>query len=98
MRLWSLQHSPQTCAAVYRMAHQLVQAGVQADLPSVYRHFHALDRLTAAGLWLVVHMTYAQRVRLDGVALAAEDFKASPEGHRWCAEYGAGLRRLPGAE
>jgi phosphoketolase len=76
-----LQHSPQTCAAVYRMAHQLVQAGVQADLPSVYRHFYALDRLTAAGLWLVVHMTYAQRVRLDGVALAAEDFKASPEGH-----------------
>lgn len=76
-----LQHSPQTCAAVYRMAHQLVQAGLQADLPSVYRHFHALDRLTAAGLWLVVHMTYAQRVRLDGVALVAEDFKVSPEGH-----------------
>lgn len=76
-----LQHSSQTCAAVYRMAHQLVQAGVQADLPSVYRHFHALDRLTAAGLWLVVHMTYAQRVRLDGVALAAEDFKVSPEGY-----------------
>ncbi|WP_339079606.1 xylulose 5-phosphate 3-epimerase [Pseudomonas sp. TMP9] len=76
-----LQHSPQTCAAVYRMAHQLVQAGLQADLASVYRHFHALDRLTAAGLWLVVHMTYAQRVRLDGVALAAEDFKVTPEGH-----------------
>ncbi|WP_339904333.1 xylulose 5-phosphate 3-epimerase [Pseudomonas guineae] len=76
-----LQHSPQTCAAVYRMAHQLVQAGSQADLASVYRHFHALDRLTAAGLWLVVHMTYAQRVRLDGVALAAEDFKVTPEGH-----------------
>lgn len=76
-----LQHSPQTCAAVYRMAHQLVQAGLQADLASVYRHFHALDRLTSAGLWLVVHMTYAQRVRLDGAALAAEDFKVTPEGH-----------------
>lgn len=76
-----LQHSPQTCAAVYRMAHQLVQAGLQVDLASVYRHFHALDRLSAAGMWLVVHMTYAQRVRLDGVALVAEDFKASPEGH-----------------
>lgn len=76
-----LQHSPQTCAAVYRLAHQLVQSGVQANLPSVYRHFLALDRLTAAGLWLVVHMTYAQRVRLDGVALAADDFKVTPEGH-----------------
>jgi phosphoketolase len=76
-----LQHSPQTCAAVYRMAHQLVQAGLQVDLACVYRHFHALDRLCAAGMWLVVHMTYAQRVRLDGVALAAKDFKVSPEGH-----------------
>ena len=76
-----LQHSPQTCAAVYRMAQQLVQAGVQPDLASVYRHLRALDRLTAAGLWLVVHMTYAQRVRLDGTALAAADFKPVPEGH-----------------
>jgi phosphoketolase len=76
-----LQHSPQTCAAVYRLAQQLVQAGVQPDLASVYRHLRALDRLTAAGLWLVVHMTYAQRVRLDGTALAAADFKAVPEGH-----------------
>ncbi|PTS83690.1 xylulose 5-phosphate 3-epimerase [Pseudomonas sp. HMWF032] len=76
-----LQHSPQTCAAVYRLAHQLVQAGQQADLATVYRHFHALDRLTAAGLWLVVHMTYALRVRLDGEELAAGDFKITPEGH-----------------
>lgn len=76
-----LQHSPQTCAAVYRLAHQLVQAGLQPDLASVYRLFGALDRLSAAGLWLVAHMTYAQRVRLDGSSLEAEDFKAKPEGH-----------------
>ena len=76
-----LQHSPQTCAAVYRLAHQLVQAGLQPDLASVYRLLGALDRLSAAGLWLVAHMTYAQRVRLDGSSLAAEDFKAKPEGH-----------------
>jgi phosphoketolase len=76
-----LQHSPQTCAAVYRLAHQLVQMGLQADLASVYQHFYALDRLSAAGLWLVVHMTYAQRVRVDGTPLAAEDFKPTPEGH-----------------
>ena len=76
-----LQHSPQTCAAVYRLAHQLVQAELQPDLASVYRLFAALDRLSAAGLWLVAHMTYAQRVRLDGSSLAPEDFKTSPEGH-----------------
>ncbi|MDP3364414.1 MAG: xylulose 5-phosphate 3-epimerase, partial [Pseudomonas sp.] len=76
-----IQHSPQTSAAVFRLAHQLVQSGLQPDLPSVYRLFRALDTLTAAGLWLVVHMTYAQRVRLDGQPLQAEDFKPVPEGH-----------------
>lgn len=76
-----IQHSLQTSAAVFRLAHQLVQSGLQPDLPSVYRLFRALDSLTAAGLWLVVHMTYAQRVRLDGQPLQAEDFKPVPEGH-----------------
>nr|WP_298143716.1 xylulose 5-phosphate 3-epimerase [uncultured Pseudomonas sp.] len=76
-----VQHSPQTCAAVFRLAHQLVQGGLQSNLASVYRLFRALDRLSTAGLWLVVHMTYAQRVRLDGSELAAEDFKRKPEGH-----------------
>ncbi|VXB72406.1 Phosphoketolase [Pseudomonas sp. 8AS] len=76
-----VQHSPATQAAVYRLAHQLVQAGRQPDLASVYRFLRALDRLNAAGLWLVVHMTYARRVRVDGTALSAEDFKAQPEGH-----------------
>lgn len=76
-----VQHSPQSAAAVYRLAHQLVQSGRQPDLPSVYRLLRALDVLTAAGLWLVVHMTYAQRVRLDGEPLQPEDFKKTPEGH-----------------
>ena len=76
-----LQHSVQTQAAVFRVAHQLVQYGRQPDLASVYRLFGALDRLTCAGLWLVAHMTYARRVRLDGAPLQPEDFKAQPEGH-----------------
>lgn len=76
-----VQHSSQTRAAVFRLAHQLVQNGMQPDLPSVYRLLRALDSLTAAGLWLVVHMTYAQRVRLDGQPLQADDFKPVPEGH-----------------
>lgn len=76
-----VQHSPATQAAVFRLAHQLVQGGRQPDLASVYRFFWALDRLNAAGLWLVVHMTYARRVRLDGTALQTEDFKVQPEGH-----------------
>ncbi len=75
------KHSLETQAAVFRLAHQLVQAGLQADLASVYRMLQAIDRIGSAGLWLVVHMTYAQRVRLDGSALGAADFKRAPEGH-----------------
>ena len=74
-------HSDETRAAAFRMAHQLVQAGLQPDLASVYRLLQGLDRLSAAGLWLVVHMTYARRVRLDGAPLGEDDFKAQPEGH-----------------
>ncbi|MFT0211010.1 xylulose 5-phosphate 3-epimerase [Pseudomonas sp. F1_0610] len=76
-----IQHNAETQAAVYRLAHQLVQAKVQPDLASVYKIFTALDKLTAAAMWLVVHMTYAKRVRLDGSAMQAEDFKTTPEGH-----------------
>jgi phosphoketolase len=42
---------------------------------------HALDQLTSAGMWLVVHATYASTVWLDGRALTTEEFKADPEGH-----------------
>ena len=68
------EHKLETQAAVFRLAHQLVQAGHQADLAAVYRLLQAIDRIASAALWLVVHMTYAERVRLDGSALAAEDF------------------------
>lgn len=75
------EHTLETQAAVFRLAHQMVQAGLQEDLASVYRLLQAIDRLSSAGLWLVVHMTYARQVRLDGSPLTAEDFKALPEGH-----------------
>src|SRR5690606_38438029 len=51
------------------------------DLASVYRLLQAVDHVASAGLWLVVHMTYAQHVHLDGTPLAADDFKRNPEGH-----------------
>ncbi len=76
-----VQHSTETRAAVFRMAHQLVQSGQQPDLASVYRLLQAIDRLSSAGLWLVVHMTYARKLHVDGAPLTADDFKAQPEGH-----------------
>ncbi len=75
------QHTDETRAAVYRMAHQLVQAGLQPSLDEVYLTLQALDRLSCAGLRLVVHMTYARRLHPDGGPLEAEDFKDEPEGH-----------------
>lgn len=41
----------------------------------------AADRLASAAMWLVVHMTYAERVDLTGAELGAEAFKPIPEGH-----------------
>jgi len=74
-------HQSQTQSAVVAMAQHLVAQGRQPSVAAVYQLLQALDRLTAAGMWLVVHMTYAQRVRLDGADLVADDFKVKPEGH-----------------
>jgi phosphoketolase len=43
--------------------------------------FAAADRLASAAMWLVVHMTYANRIDFSGRPLAANDFKPAPEGH-----------------
>lgn len=76
-----IQHSEETIQAIEQMAQSLVEQGLQPNLDVVYDKLIALDRLTAAAMWLVVHMTYAKRVRLDGEPLFAEDFKQQPEGH-----------------
>ena len=86
-----IEHTAETQAAVYRLAHQLVQAGTQPDLSTVYRKLSALDKITAAGMSLVVHMTYANKVHLDGSDLTADDFKVQPEGHT-----GGALNMVPG--
>ncbi len=76
-----IMHTAQTQAAVYRLAHLLQQKNQHPDPESVYNQLIALDHLTSAGMWLVVHMTYAKRCQTDGAPLAAEDFKSRPEGH-----------------
>lgn len=76
-----VQHTDTTCNRVQALAAQLVAAGHQPDETTVYRKLADLDRLTSAGLWLVVHMTYTNRVDRSGAALEARDFKCKPEGH-----------------
>jgi len=76
-----IQHSKATCERARRLAEQLVSAGHQPDIDTVFRKLASLDRLTSAGLWLVVHMTYTNRVDDSGSPLSPRDFKANPEGH-----------------
>lgn len=76
-----IRHSAETGVRVQALAKKLVAAGRQPDHDTVYQKLAYLDRLTSAGLWLVVHMTYCNRVDISGAALSAQDFKASPEGH-----------------
>lgn len=53
----------------------------QVEPEWLYRVLAAVDRLTCAAMWTVVHMTYAKRVDMSGAALPAEAFKIIPEGH-----------------
>ncbi|SFR47252.1 Phosphoketolase [Marinobacter gudaonensis] len=85
-RHWSdgygvIQHSDATRHQVRLLAERLVAAGHQPDTTTVFARLADLDRLTSAGLWLVVHMTYARRVDMSGQPLTPQDFKTSPEGH-----------------
>ena len=51
-----IEHTATTCEHVQILASRLVAAGLQPDTATVYRKLADLDRLTSAGMWLVVHM------------------------------------------
>jgi phosphoketolase len=76
-----IRHDPLTQVRVHDMVEALVADGRLVTRSDAWARFAAADRLASAGMWLVVHMTYARRVRTDGVALDAADFKSDPEGH-----------------
>lgn len=71
-----IQHSAATCSQARQMASELVAAGLQPDTDMVYRKLASLDRLASAGLWLVAHMTYSNRVDTNGTALASGELAA----------------------
>lgn len=76
-----IQHSDETQVRVHELARRLASRSTTGDKVAFYDLLIALDRLTSAGLWLVVHQTYARNVYLDGRPLDTEDFKVRPEGH-----------------
>jgi phosphoketolase len=74
-------HSEITQLRVHDLAQVLVASGKAGDACGVYRTLWAADRVAAAGMWLTVHMTYADRVYPDGREMMVDDFKHQPEGH-----------------
>lgn len=76
-----IRHDPLTQVRIRMMVDELLTQGRIPDASTAWRRFSAADRLASAGMWLVAHMTYANRVYADGRKLEASDFKASPEGH-----------------
>jgi phosphoketolase len=77
----AIRHDDLTQVRVYAMLEQIVGEGGLPDIQTGLARLAAADRIASAGLWLVVHMTYARRVHLDGRSLEADDFKTHPEGH-----------------
>ncbi|MFO0982465.1 MAG: xylulose 5-phosphate 3-epimerase [Planctomycetota bacterium] len=76
-----IRHGELTQARMLRLHDELVLRQTQGDGVPLFDLLHALDRLASAGMWLVVHETYARRVYLDGRPLSQDDFKPRPEGH-----------------
>ena len=76
-----IHHTVETQARVFAMAELLAARGVQGDGVPLFEMLYAADRVASAGMWLVVHETYARNVYQDGRNLAPEDFKPQPEGH-----------------
>lgn len=76
-----IRHTEETIARMDALLDHLVQAGTLPSREAGLELLAAADRLANQTMWLVVHMTYAQRVHTDGRALEADDFKPNPEGH-----------------
>ena len=55
-----IQHSEETHQAIAQMAQHLVETGAQPNLDAVYEKLIALDRLTAAAMWVASQPPHAE--------------------------------------
>lgn len=77
----TIDHDVETQARIFDLAESLSLRDVAGDEPDIFEVLHAADRVASATMWLVVHLTYADQVHLDGRDLAADEFTADPQGH-----------------
>src|SRR5262245_2711655 len=73
-----IQHNLDTQRRVFGLADEFAKRNLDTPLFEVLA---AADRVASAGMWLVVHSTYARVAPLEGRALSAEEFKPDPQGH-----------------
>ena len=76
----AIRHSDITQMHIYNLANRLQLEHKVVERNEVFRILAAADRIASAAMWLVVHMTYALKVHLDGRELQAADFKPNPQG------------------
>lgn len=76
-----IKHDDLTQVRVHEMVTFLYESGAIKDLKTGYARLAAADRIASAAMWLVVHMTYADRVYTDGRPLVRKDFHPEPQGH-----------------
>jgi len=74
-------HDPLTQVRIHDMVALLCEEGTLSNVEDGYRKLIAADKIASATMWMVVHMTYANRVYLDGRELQPDDFNADPQGH-----------------
>lgn len=74
-------HQPEVQIQVRLLADALVQRSFVTSHAAVYAKLRALDHIANQAMWLVVHMSYAKRLYLDGRELQPGDFKRDPQGH-----------------
>ncbi len=75
-----IRHGEDTQTRVHQLVDLLATRNHLAPA-KIFELLTAADRLASAGMWMVAHMTYAARVRLDGAPLTHGDMKPRPEGH-----------------
>lgn len=86
-----ISHSDTTQVRIYDLCQQLICQNRFGSIKDILDILKAADRLANAAMWLVVHMTYANKVDLKGNPLDAQDFKSDPQGHT-----GGSLNMVPG--
>ena len=74
-----IRHTKETEQWVKKTLHLLQMRGAKTE--PLLDLLCAADKLANAAMWLVVHMTYANQVNIDGEPLSREQFKDNPQGH-----------------